>query len=179
MYGWPAQADLLGRKYANVSLADRAPQAMWRGRTHDALYPQRDRLRWACEGERRAGQGGQCSSAARRRGGRLRDGVCRQPAIHPSAASLCQARLCGVPPRAAARRAAAGRRTVLGVAAAGGAPGRLRLPVRAVESSAWRKRCSIAACLPRDCCASAPIEPSPPLSSCLLQSLQLQRLPGE
>ena len=36
---------MLGAKYANVSLLDRLPQAMWRGRTKDKIYPHRDHLR--------------------------------------------------------------------------------------------------------------------------------------
>lgn len=46
-HGWGGQAAILSRKYANVSLADRVPQAMWRGRIKDERYPQRDALRWA------------------------------------------------------------------------------------------------------------------------------------
>lgn len=44
--GWAAQEEVLARKYANVSLRDRVPQAMWRGRTRDERYPARDELRW-------------------------------------------------------------------------------------------------------------------------------------
>lgn len=46
-HGWPAQASVLLTKYANVSLASRLPQAMWRGRTMDSNYPHRDALRRA------------------------------------------------------------------------------------------------------------------------------------
>ncbi len=48
--GWAGQAAILSRKYANVSLADRLPQAMWRGRIKDERYPQRDALRWVWGG---------------------------------------------------------------------------------------------------------------------------------
>ena len=37
---------MLSRKYANISLLDRVPQAMWRGRTKDKIYPHRDHLRY-------------------------------------------------------------------------------------------------------------------------------------
>ncbi|KAI3424060.1 hypothetical protein D9Q98_009423 [Chlorella vulgaris] len=43
--GWANQAELLVRKYENVSLLDRIPQAQWRGRTKDERYPGRDHLR--------------------------------------------------------------------------------------------------------------------------------------
>ncbi|KAL4422975.1 hypothetical protein ABPG75_009172 [Micractinium tetrahymenae] len=44
-HGWAAQAEVLRRQYANVSLLDRIPQAVWRGRTQDSTYPERDALR--------------------------------------------------------------------------------------------------------------------------------------
>ncbi|PSC76631.1 O-glucosyltransferase 1-like [Micractinium conductrix] len=44
-HGWAGQAALLHRKYEHVSLLDRIPQAMWRGRTQDTMYPFRDALR--------------------------------------------------------------------------------------------------------------------------------------
>ncbi|KAL4451241.1 hypothetical protein ABPG77_009313 [Micractinium sp. CCAP 211/92] len=44
-HGWAAQAEVLRRQYANVSLLDRIPQAVWRGRTTDGTYPERDALR--------------------------------------------------------------------------------------------------------------------------------------
>jgi hypothetical protein len=37
--------EVMARKYENVSLLDRIPQAMWRGRTKDKIYPHRDHLR--------------------------------------------------------------------------------------------------------------------------------------
>lgn len=43
--GWDAQALLLATKYGNVALRDRLPQAVWRGRLRDKVYPHRDRLR--------------------------------------------------------------------------------------------------------------------------------------
>lgn len=137
VYGWPAQADLLRRKYGNVSLAGRVPQAMWRGRTHDALYPERDRLRWV--GQEGGGTLRRRCSVQRRfdrgRGAAIPACLVRRRTLAPAAAGpLRQAPLCGVPPRAAARGAAAGCRSVLGVAAAGGAAGCLRLPVRAALS---------------------------------------------
>lgn len=84
-HGWAGQAAILSRKYANVSLADRVPQAMWRGRTQDAMYPQRDALRWGgmrgrlganwggslgAVSQRRQGQGQPCGERARLRSAR-------------------------------------------------------------------------------------------------------------
>lgn len=57
-HGWAGQAAILSRKYENVSLADRVPQAMWRGRIKDKRYPQRDALRWGGGGQTLAGFGG-------------------------------------------------------------------------------------------------------------------------
>ena len=44
-HGWDSQMEVMVRKYENVSLLDRIPQAMWRGRTQDKIYPHRDHLR--------------------------------------------------------------------------------------------------------------------------------------
>lgn len=43
--GWKQQADFLGAKYAGVSLQERLPQVMWRGRIQDPEHPNRDALR--------------------------------------------------------------------------------------------------------------------------------------
>lgn len=48
--GWTGQAEVILRKYENISLLDRIPQAMWRGRTTDKIYPHRDHLRQAGQG---------------------------------------------------------------------------------------------------------------------------------
>ena len=45
--GWPQQADYLWAKYADVPLAARVPQVMWRGRVQDPEHPDRDALRSA------------------------------------------------------------------------------------------------------------------------------------
>ena len=45
--GWDAQREVLMRKYEGVPLSSRLPQALWRGRTRDPMYPHRDALRRA------------------------------------------------------------------------------------------------------------------------------------
>lgn len=44
-HGWDSQMEIIVRKYENVSLLDRIPQGMWRGRTKDKIYAHRDHLR--------------------------------------------------------------------------------------------------------------------------------------
>lgn len=43
--GWTRQKEVLAKKYGGVDLHDRLPQALWRGRTNDLLYPWRDARR--------------------------------------------------------------------------------------------------------------------------------------
>ncbi|KAL3133656.1 hypothetical protein ABBQ32_008167 [Trebouxia sp. C0010 RCD-2024] len=46
-HGWDLQYKWIRELYANVSLTDRQPQAIWRGRVADDDYPERDALRRA------------------------------------------------------------------------------------------------------------------------------------
>jgi hypothetical protein len=45
LHGWEKQFDFLAAKWADVDLAERRPQVIWRGRTEDKEYPKRDELR--------------------------------------------------------------------------------------------------------------------------------------
>lgn len=46
-HGWDLQYKWIRELYANISLTDREPQAIWRGRVADDDYPERDALRCA------------------------------------------------------------------------------------------------------------------------------------
>lgn len=43
--GWTVQQQYTTQKWANMTLLDRVPQVMWRGRTYDPEFPGRDALR--------------------------------------------------------------------------------------------------------------------------------------
>ena len=45
LHGWEKQFKFLSTKWEKVSLADRIAQVMWRGRTMDKEFPNRDELR--------------------------------------------------------------------------------------------------------------------------------------
>lgn len=45
LLGWDKQQSLLMAKFAPVPFETRLPQVMWRGRTHDPAFPDRDTLR--------------------------------------------------------------------------------------------------------------------------------------
>ena len=45
LHGWEKQFNFLSTKWEKVSLADRIAQVMWRGRTMDKEFPNRDELR--------------------------------------------------------------------------------------------------------------------------------------
>ena len=45
-HGWDLQYKWIRELYANLTLADRQPQAIWRGRVADDDYPERDALRY-------------------------------------------------------------------------------------------------------------------------------------
>lgn len=45
LHGWEKQFKFLSTKWEKVSQADRIAQVMWRGRTIDKEFPERDALR--------------------------------------------------------------------------------------------------------------------------------------
>ncbi len=45
LHGWEKQFKFLSTKWEKVSQVDRIPQVMWRGRTVDPEFPDRDLLR--------------------------------------------------------------------------------------------------------------------------------------
>lgn len=44
-HGWDLQYKWIRHLYSNVTLAQRRPEAIWRGRVADDDYPERDALR--------------------------------------------------------------------------------------------------------------------------------------
>lgn len=46
LHGWTRQHDALVNQHGQQPLVDRRSQVVWRGRTEDARYPERDALRW-------------------------------------------------------------------------------------------------------------------------------------
>ena len=46
LHGWTRQHDALVNQHGQQPLVNRRSQVVWRGRTEDARYPERDALRW-------------------------------------------------------------------------------------------------------------------------------------